>query len=93
MRMDFPPSHEVGSYTDKKEGSNRESMSEMGQANSHSAQGMIGGSLALKPRRKHVASGASLRLSRSCGGHDPQGGDLHTPQLLLPVCPVWSSVR
>ena len=71
-----------------------ENMSEIGQASSHSFLGMVGGTLALKlRRRKHMASGAFLRRSSCCGARDPVGGDFHVPQLLCPVFSVWPVVR
>ena len=69
-------------------------MSEMERASSHSAPGMVGGSLALGiRRRKHMAPGAILRRPLCCNGRDPQGEDLHVPRPLCPVCSVWPGVR
>ena len=71
-----------------------EDMSRKGQAFSHSALGVTGGRLVLKLRlRKHMAPGAILERPCCCGGRDLPGEDLHVPQLLCPVFPVWPSVR
>ena len=66
----------------------------MGQANSQSARGVVGGCLALKlRRRKHMASGAIRKRSCCREGYDPQSRDLHISQLLRPVCSIWPVVR
>ena len=40
-----------------------------------------------------MASGSVLKRSRCCEGRNPDGEDLHIPQLLCPVCPIWPVVR
>ena len=55
---------------------------------------MVGGTLALKlRRRKHMASGAFLRRSSCCGARDPVGEDFHMPKLLCPAFSVRPVVR
>ena len=71
-----------------------EDMSEYGQARSHSVLGLVGRCLVLKlHRRKHMSSGAILRRSCCCEGFNPDGDELHIPQLLCPVCSIWPVVR
>ena len=54
---------------------------------------MVGGCLALKlRRRKHMAPGSILKRSCCCEGRDPDGEDLHIPQLLCPVRSIWPVV-
>ena len=53
----------------------------MGQANSHSVLGIVGGRLALELcRHKHVASGVILTRFCCCEGRDPRGGALRVPR-------------
>ena len=92
-RMDFPPSREVGIGSDEKERST-EDTPEMGRDGSQSVLGIVGGSLALKlRRRRHMASEAFLRRSWGFWTHDSLGEGLHTLELLFPVCSVWPVVR
>ena len=57
-------------------------MSEYGQASSHSVLGRVGSCLAIKlRRRKHMAFGSILKRSCCCVGRNPDGEDLHAPQL------------
>ena len=71
-----------------------ENMSEYGRAGSHSVLGMVGRRLALKlRRRRHMASGSILKRPLCCERHDPASEDLHIPQLLCPVRPIWPAVR
>ena len=55
-------------------------MSRMGQANSRSVLGMVGGRLVLKlSRRKHTSSGVILTRSCCCEGYGRQSEYWHIP--------------